>query len=78
MITITLHIQQILIDVYRQIHYPEGVKHIPPIAQVGTYDPLPNENGEKLCSLNLELITYYLGQGVKLSKDVQQLLGKDF
>jgi small subunit ribosomal protein S16 len=52
------------------------VKHIPPIEQVGTYDPIPNEHGEKLCSLNLERIAFYVGQGIKISEDVSTLLGK--
>ena len=46
-----------------------------PLEQVGTYDPLPNEFGEKLVSLNLERITYYLSQGVKIEHDVGVLLG---
>lgn len=50
-------------------------KSIPPIEQVGTYDPNVNSNGEKLVSLNLERITYYIGQGVRLSSNVEELLG---
>ena len=52
------------------------MKHIPPIEQLGTYDPIPNEHGEKLCSLNLERIAFYIGKGVKISEDVSALLGK--
>ena len=60
-----------------QERYPRDlVKHIPPIEQVGTYDPIPNEHGEKLCSLNLERIAFYVGQGIKISEDVSTLLGK--
>ena len=47
-----------------------------PIEQVGTYDPIVNAHGEKLVSLNLERITYYLAHGVRLSEEVEQLLGK--
>lgn len=50
-------------------------KFVEPLEQVGTYDPLPNEFGEKLVSLNLERITYYLSQGVKIEHDVGVLLG---
>ena len=60
-----------------QENYPRKyVKGIPPIEQVGTFDPLPNEHGEKLCSLNLERIAFWVGKGIKLSEDVSTLLGK--
>ena len=52
------------------------IEGIPTIAQVGTFDPMPNEKGEKLCALNLERIAHYIGRGVKVSEDVQMLLGK--
>merc|ERR1739848_286992 len=43
----------LFITLKSQGRYPRDlVKHIPPIEQVGTYDPIPNEHGEKLCSLN--------------------------
>ena len=58
-----------------QEHYPK-IKGIPPIEQVGSYDPMPNEHGEKLCALNLERVAFYLSQGVKVSQDVSMLLGK--
>ena len=60
------------------MNYPVTlVKDIPPIEQVGTYDPIPNEHGEKLCSLNLERIAFYVGRGIKVSEDVSTLLGKN-
>ena len=37
---------------------------------------MPNEHGEKLCSLNLERIAFYIGSGIKLSEDVSTLLGE--
>ncbi len=49
---------------------------IDPIEQVGTYDPLPNRHGEKLCSLNIERILYYLSQGIRLEEGAAQLLGQ--
>ncbi|XP_022907319.2 small ribosomal subunit protein bS16m [Onthophagus taurus] len=45
------------------------------IEQLGTYDPLPNQHGEKLVSLNLERISYWMGHGSNVSKPVSQLLG---
>ncbi|KAK3867143.1 hypothetical protein Pcinc_027366 [Petrolisthes cinctipes] len=34
------------------------------IEQLGTYDPVVNAHGEKLCSLNLERICYWMGRPV--------------
>ena len=45
------------------------------IEQLGTYDPIVNAHGEKLVSLNIERINYYISQGVKLETPVAQLLG---
>ena len=50
-------------------------KYIEPHEVVGMYDPLVNSHGEKLVSLNIERIVYYLGQGIQLDKPVSQLLG---
>jgi small subunit ribosomal protein S16 len=50
-------------------------RFIDPIEQVGTYDPLVNAHGEKLVSLNIERINYYLAQGIKVDTSVAQLLG---
>jgi len=50
-------------------------RYIQPIEQLGSYDPLINANGEKLCSLNLERIVYYLAQGIELDQGTAQLLG---
>ncbi|KAG8040893.1 hypothetical protein G9C98_001881 [Cotesia typhae] len=48
----------------------------PPIEQLGTFDPMANQYNERLVSLNLERIQYWLGQGnVSLSKSMEQLLG---
>ena len=43
--------------------------------QVGTYDPLPNSRNEKLVSLNMDRIKYWLARGAVPSKPVQELLG---
>merc|ERR1712083_1116292 len=63
------------IQVTRENYPRQLVKNIPPIEQVGTFDPLPNEHGEKLCSLNLERIAFYVGRGIKISEEVSTLLG---
>lgn len=42
--------------------------------QVGTYDPLPNSRNEKLVSLNMERIKYWLALGAVPSIPVQELL----
>ncbi|KAL3285847.1 hypothetical protein HHI36_000367 [Cryptolaemus montrouzieri] len=47
----------------------------PVIEQVGTFDPLPNEYNEKLCSLNFERIKHWIGNGATVSRPVQELLG---
>ncbi|CAG9864300.1 unnamed protein product [Phyllotreta striolata] len=49
--------------------------HFPPIEQLGTHDPIANENNEKLTSLNYERIRYWLSQGATTSRPVQELLG---
>ena len=50
-------------------------QHKAPIEQLGSYDPLPNKYNEKLMSLNLERIKYWLGQNASVSKPVAILLG---
>lgn len=45
------------------------------IEQLGTYDPIANVHGEKLVSLNIERILYWLAQGVKLEPHAGRLLG---
>ena len=42
---------------------------------MGTYDPIVNAHGEKLVSLNIERICYYLALGIRLEAPVAQLLG---
>lgn len=46
-----------------------------PIEQLGTYDPMENHNGEKLVSLNLERIKYWMAKKARLSNPVAELLG---
>lgn len=50
-------------------------QHDPEIEQLGTHDPLPNENNEKLTSLNFERIRYWLSNGATASNPVLELMG---
>ncbi|KAG7173761.1 probable 28S ribosomal protein S16, mitochondrial [Homarus americanus] len=45
------------------------------IEQLGTYDPLANAFGEKLCSINLERTSHWIGQGALISNSCAVLLG---
>uniref|UniRef100_A0A2A4K9F9 Small ribosomal subunit protein bS16m n=1 Tax=Heliothis virescens TaxID=7102 RepID=A0A2A4K9F9_HELVI len=47
----------------------------PVIEQLGSYDPMPNANNEKLVALNLERIKFWLGQGAHVTEPVGELLG---
>jgi small subunit ribosomal protein S16 len=44
---------------------------------IGSYDPMPNERGEKLVSLDMERFSYWLGQGAHLTPGIKDLLGED-
>ncbi|XP_044301482.1 28S ribosomal protein S16, mitochondrial isoform X1 [Varanus komodoensis] len=43
--------------------------------QIGCYDPLPNNHGEKIVGLNIERLKFWLANGVLLTKPVEKLLG---
>ncbi|XP_001630957.2 probable 28S ribosomal protein S16, mitochondrial [Nematostella vectensis] len=43
--------------------------------QIGTYDPLPNDRNEKLISLNVDRIKYWLSVGAEPTRPVAMLLG---
>ncbi|XP_053307362.1 28S ribosomal protein S16, mitochondrial [Spea bombifrons] len=45
------------------------------LEQLGTYDPMPNVYNEKLVSLNMEQIKYWIGSGAHTTKPVAKLLG---
>ncbi|XP_053620008.1 small ribosomal subunit protein bS16m [Plodia interpunctella] len=47
----------------------------PVIEQLGSYDPIPNVNNEKLVALNLERIKFWLGKGAHVTKPVAEILG---
>lgn len=46
------------------------------IEQVGSFDPMLNENNEKLVALNFERIQWWLGEGVEVSKSAAYILGR--
>ncbi|KAG8568750.1 hypothetical protein GDO81_014134 [Engystomops pustulosus] len=43
--------------------------------KLGTYDPLPNVYNEKLVSLNIERIKYWIACGAHITKPVAKLFG---
>ena len=43
--------------------------------QLGVYDPMPNEHNEKVVSLNIDRIKYWLAHGAEPKKSVAVLLG---
>uniref|UniRef100_A0A915DZV1 Small ribosomal subunit protein bS16m n=1 Tax=Ditylenchus dipsaci TaxID=166011 RepID=A0A915DZV1_9BILA len=46
------------------------------IEQLGTFDPMPNVNEEKLVSLNLERVKYWIGvRNARVGVSVLELLG---
>lgn len=47
----------------------------PYMEQLGVFDPLPNYYGEKVASLNVERIRYWIGYGCHISSPARQLLG---
>lgn len=46
------------------------------LEQLGTYDPLPNLNNEKLVSFNFDRIKYWIGCGAHTTNPVAKLLGE--
>jgi len=54
---------------------PKGPREGPIFEQVGTFDPLPNKNNEKLVGLNFDRIQHWLVSGAYMSRNVKALLG---
>ncbi|XP_077989392.1 small ribosomal subunit protein bS16m-like [Glandiceps talaboti] len=50
-------------------------RNYPPVEQIGTYDPMPNNHNEKLVAVNFERLKYWMAEGAYLTKPVAQLLG---
>lgn len=46
------------------------------LEQLGTFDPMPNNHNEKLVSLNVERIKYWLAIGAHPTPPVSHLLGR--
>uniref|UniRef100_A0A8C5PGD0 Small ribosomal subunit protein bS16m n=1 Tax=Leptobrachium leishanense TaxID=445787 RepID=A0A8C5PGD0_9ANUR len=47
------------------------------LEQLGTYDPMPNIYNEKLVSLNIEKIKYWIACGAHTTKPVAKLFGNN-
>ncbi|KAI7868462.1 30S ribosomal protein S16 [Spinellus fusiger] len=47
-----------------------------PLEKIGTYDPIPNSEGNKLINLNFERTKYWLTVGAQPSEIVEKLLVK--
>lgn len=45
------------------------------LEQLGSFDPMPNYNNEKLASLNVKRIKYWLGVGATPTNLVSKILG---
>ncbi|ORZ01599.1 30S ribosomal protein S16 [Syncephalastrum racemosum] len=47
-----------------------------PIEKIGTYDPIPDSNGNKMVNLNFDRTKYWLTVGAQPSETVEKLLVK--
>lgn len=47
-----------------------------PIEVLGSYDPMPNKNNEKLVAVNFERLQYWMGKGARPNKTAAQVLGE--
>ena len=47
----------------------------PPIEQLGTYDPMKNDNNEVLIALNYDRIKFWMTKGARPTQSVEKLLG---
>ncbi|KAI8059857.1 30S ribosomal protein S16 [Gongronella butleri] len=45
-----------------------------PLEQVGTYNPLPNQHGQKEIQMNFERVKYWLTVGAQPSETVEKML----
>ncbi|CAG0900442.1 unnamed protein product [Darwinula stevensoni] len=57
------------------VHKSHKNQHDPPIEQVGSFDPMLNENNEKLVAVNMERLKFWLGKGAKVSTPCAEVLG---
>ncbi|KAK2704324.1 small ribosomal subunit protein bS16m-like [Artemia franciscana] len=47
----------------------------PVIEQIGSFDPLPNQNNEKLVAVNFDRLQYWISEGAKMSIPAASLFG---
>ncbi|ELU14268.1 hypothetical protein CAPTEDRAFT_103979 [Capitella teleta] len=47
-----------------------------PIEVLGSYDPMPNQNNEKLISINFERLHHWIGIGAQPNKTAAEILGE--
>ncbi len=47
-----------------------------PLDQIGSFDPMPNEHGEKLVAINYERFEYWYARGAEPTDPIKKLLGK--
>lgn len=52
-----------------------GQAHYECLEQLGSYDPVPNQWGQKVCGLNVERIKYWLACGCHLTDGAAKILG---
>ncbi|KAJ7306466.1 hypothetical protein JRQ81_009820 [Phrynocephalus forsythii] len=45
------------------------------LEQLGCYDPLPNDHGEKIVGINFERLKFWIATGATVTKPVEKLLG---
>ena len=43
--------------------------------QIGSFDPIKNESGEKLVAINMDRLKFWMSNGAELSNPVAKLLG---
>jgi len=46
------------------------------IEQIGTFDPMPNTNNEKLVAVNFERLQFWMSRNILPTKPLLELLGK--
>jgi len=54
--------------------HPKSIQRFPDEI-LGSFDPMINERNEKLLSINLDRLAFWLGEGAKPTKEVAHLLG---
>lgn len=60
----------------RRPNQPPGTPYLDEV--FGCWDPMPNEKGEIIASIDLKRLVYYMGKGAYLGRKVQDILGMKF